>query len=137
MIDAQGRPPIFTDKDPAQKGYIVDVLLRIASNSSIPRDRSASGIQPPPPGDKGEPAVIGVLLSTVTAISQFRINLPKDIRGLAERNTAFKAVEEVCRRMGESGPTLLDPVRNMGIQDKSFKELVKVSRSCMPQKRFR
>lgn len=117
---------MFTDKDPAQKGYVVDVLVKLASGSAVPRDRSATGLNPPPPGDNGEVAIIGVLLSTIQSISQFRINLPKDLRGQGEKNTAYKAVTEIGRRMPE-GPTLLDPVKNMGITDKSFKDLVKVS----------
>jgi len=104
----------------------VDVLVKLASGSMIPRDRSASGLNPPADGDQGEAAVIGVLLSCVQSISQFRINLPKDLRAQGEKNTAFKAVAEIKRRMPD-GPTLLDPVRNMGINDKSFKDLVKVS----------
>lgn len=102
------------------------MLVNLASGSSVPRDRSATGLNPPSEGDSGDAAVIGVLLSCVQSISQLRIKLPKDIRGLVERNTAFKAVGEMRRRMPE-GPPLLDPVRNMGIHDQSFKELVKVS----------
>ena len=125
VINPRGRPPVFTENDPPQKGYVVDVLLKIASGSTVPKDRSASGLYPPPKGDAGEVAIVAVLLSTVQAISQFRINLPKDLRQQQEKNTAFKAVGEIMRRWPD-GPTLLDPVKNMGIQDKSFKELVKV-----------
>lgn len=66
-------------------------------------------------------------MSTIQSISQFRINLPTDLRGQHERNTAFKAVGEIKRRLPD-GPTLLDPIRNLGINDKSFKDLVKVRR---------
>lgn len=122
---SKGRAPIFTDKDPPQKGYVVDVMVKIASGSSVPRDRSASSLNPPVNGDQGEVAIIGVLLSCLQSISQLRINLPKDLRQQAEKTTAFKAVAEINRRMPD-GPTLLDPARNMGINDKSFKDLVKV-----------
>jgi ATP-dependent RNA helicase DOB1 len=105
----------------------VDVVLKLASGTVVPRGSSApSGLNPPGPGDAGEVAIIGVLLSTIQAISQVRINVPKDLRGTAEKNTVMKAVGEVMRRMPD-GPTLLDPIKNLGIQDKSFKELVKVS----------
>lgn len=103
------------------------MLIKIASGSIVPRDRSAAGLSPPLDGDQGEVAVIGVLLSCIQSISQFRINLPKDLRQQVEKITALKAVAEIRRRMPD-GPTLLDPVRNMGINDKSFKDLVKVSR---------
>ena len=117
---------MFTDKDPPQKGYIVDVLLNLASNSMPSKDRSgiASGLVPPPPGDSGQVAIIGVLLSTIQSISQFRIKLPKDLRGQGEKNTAYKAIGEIKRRM-PGGPTLLDPIKNMGINDKSFRDLVR------------
>lgn len=65
------------------------------------------------------------------SISQYRINLPKDLRGQAERNSTFKAVTETLRRTPE-GPPLLDPIKNMGINDKSFKDLVKVSYRPVP-----
>ncbi|EIW68625.1 hypothetical protein TREMEDRAFT_63092 [Tremella mesenterica DSM 1558] len=120
----KGRPPVITENDPPQKGYIVDVLIKIASDSTIPRDRSGASILPPPKNDPGVVAIISVLLSTVQSISQFRINLPKMLKGQEEKNVAFKAVNEILRRMPD-GPTLLDPIKNMGIQDKSFKDLVK------------
>lgn len=125
IADQQGRPPVVLESDPPQKGYVVDVLIRIASDAVVPKDRSSSGINPPRGDDQGQVAIIGVLLSTIQSISQFRINLPKDLRGAAEKNTAFKAVGEIKRRMPD-GPTLLDPIKNMGINDKSFRDLVKV-----------
>ena len=105
----------------------MDVLLRLASDSAPSRDRSglATGLNPPPAGDNGQVAIIGVLLSTVQSISQFRIKLPKDLRGQGEKNTAYKAIGEIQRRM-PGGPTLLDPIKNMGINDKSFRDLVRV-----------
>ncbi|RSH90161.1 ATP-dependent RNA helicase mtr4 [Saitozyma podzolica] len=124
IIPPKGRPPVVSENEPPQKHYIVDVLMRISSESVLPRDRSVSGINPPAQGDAGEVAIVAVLLSTIQSISQFRIKLPKDLRAQAEKNTAFKSVGEIMRRMPQ-GPTLLDPVKNMGINDKSFKDLVK------------
>jgi ATP-dependent RNA helicase DOB1 len=112
-----------TDDIP-QKGYVVDVLVRVASNSNIPRDRSSAGILPPRDGDKGEVAIIGVLLSTIQSIAHLRLHLPKDLRSQADKNTAFKAIAEVKKRFPK-GITLLDPVQNMGIKDDTFKKLVK------------
>ncbi|ORY25352.1 rRNA-processing arch domain-domain-containing protein [Naematelia encephala] len=126
IVNPKGKPPVFTENDPPQKGYVVDVLVRLASGTILPKDRTAvsASLNPPPPGDEGEVSIIGVLLSTIQSVSQIRINLPKDLRGQSEKNTAFRAVAEVKRRMPD-GPTLLDPIRNMGIEDKSFKDLVK------------
>ncbi|WVQ83968.1 hypothetical protein IAT38_006113 [Cryptococcus sp. DSM 104549] len=124
VVNQRGRPPIWTEQDPAQKQYTVDVLTRIASGSSIPKDRSASDISPPLDGDSGEVAIIACSLSTVQAISQYRISLPKDLRQKHEKQTAFRAVGEIKKRAPD-GPPLLDPIRSMGIEDKSFKDLVK------------
>ncbi|WVF70153.1 hypothetical protein IAT40_004941 [Kwoniella sp. CBS 6097] len=124
VVNAKGRTPIWTESDPPQKQYTVDVLTRIASGSSVPKDRSSSGLIPPAKGDQGEVAIIACSLTTVQSISQYRINLPKDLRGQGEKNTAFKAVGEIKRRMPD-GPPLLDPIKSMGIEDKSFKDLVK------------
>jgi len=103
----------------------VDVLVRLASGSAVPKDRSASGLHPPAAGDKGEVAIIGVLLSTIQSISQLRVKLPQDLRSQNDKNTAWRSLSEVMRRMPD-GPSLLDPMKNMGINDKSFKDLVKV-----------
>ncbi|WWC67600.1 uncharacterized protein I206_101510 [Kwoniella pini CBS 10737] len=125
VVNPKGRTPIFTESDPAQKQYVVDVLTRVASGtSSNPKDRSSSALIPPSGNDQGEVAVIACSLTTVQAISQYRINLPKDLRGQSERNTAFKAVNEIKKRM-KDGPPLLDPIKSMGIEDKGFKDLVK------------
>ncbi|OCF59139.1 ATP-dependent RNA helicase DOB1 [Kwoniella mangroviensis CBS 10435] len=126
VVNPKGRTPIFTESDPPQKQYVVDVLTKVASGtaSGNPKDRSSSGLIPPSGNDQGEVAIIACSLTTVQAISQYRINLPKDLRGQSEKNTAFKAVGEIKKRM-KDGPPLLDPIKSMGIEDKSFKELVK------------
>jgi ATP-dependent RNA helicase DOB1 len=69
--------------------------------------------------------VVPVLLSTVDAISHLRIHLPKDLRPLSSRETAWKAVREIQKRWPKSVP-LLDPISNMGIKDPGFLNLVKV-----------
>jgi len=127
--DIQGRPPIVTDADPPQKHYIVDVLIKVASDSVVEKKTTSSGLSPPPAGDAGRVVIIGVLLSTVQAISQLRIKLPQDLRSQEQKNTAYKAIGEIKKRM-PNGPALLDPIKNMGINDKSFRDLIKV---CLTQ----
>ncbi|KAL1408467.1 ATP-dependent RNA helicase mtr4 [Vanrija albida] len=124
IVNPKGRPPVVTENDPPQKGYIVDVLVKVASGSTIPKDRSSAGIFPPGPGDQGEVAIIAVLLSTIQAVAHLRLHLPKDLRSQSEKNTAFKSVGEVKKRFPK-GITLLDPIQNMGIKDDEFKKLVK------------
>jgi ATP-dependent RNA helicase DOB1 len=69
--------------------------------------------------------VLAVSLNTVQSISQYRIKLPNNLKQVAERNSVYRSIGEVLRRCPD-GPPLLDPVKNQGIQDKSFKDLVKV-----------
>jgi ATP-dependent RNA helicase DOB1 len=129
----QGRPPVFTENDPPQKQYVVDVMVKLASGTSIPRDRSPEGLYPPGPGDSGVVGIIGVSLSTIQSISQIRVKLPSDLRSQGEKNTAYKAVGVVQKKMPD-GPPLLDPIRNMSITDQSFKDLVKVTLDSQAEK---
>ncbi|KAI9570876.1 rRNA-processing arch domain-containing protein [Boletus coccyginus] len=117
------------DDVPPREQYIVDVLLCCASGATLPKDRNITtptpgGILPCPPGDRGVPLIVPVLLSTVEALSHIRIFLPKDLRQDQARDTVWKSVLEVQRRFPD-GITLLDPVENMGIKDEKFLNLVK------------
>ena len=80
---------------------------------------------PCPPGQKGTPLVVPILLTTVEGISHLRIYLPKDLRQDQARETTWKSVVEVQRRFPD-GIALLDPIANMEIKDDKFKALVKV-----------
>lgn len=111
----------------------MDVLLNCAQDSAISKDRSTvsatpSGVLPCPPAQKGEPRVLPVLLSTLNGISHIRIRLSNDIRSIASRETVWKSVLEVQRRLPDGIP-LLDPIKNMEIKDEKFKILVKVESS--------
>lgn len=88
------------------------------------------GVQPCPPGEKGTPLVVPVLLKTIEAISHLRIYLPKDMRSESSRVTVWKSVIEVQTRFPEGVP-LLDPVENMRIEDDKFKALVGVGSSII------
>ncbi|KIM54699.1 hypothetical protein SCLCIDRAFT_1221714 [Scleroderma citrinum Foug A] len=117
------------DDVPPHEQYIVDVLLNCADDATAVKDHNIStptpsGIQPCPPGKKGTPLVVPVLLSTVDSISHIRVVLPKDLRQDQARETLWKSVLEVQRRFPQ-GITLLDPVENMGIKDDKFLNLVK------------
>ncbi|KDR70276.1 hypothetical protein GALMADRAFT_76347 [Galerina marginata CBS 339.88] len=125
---------------PPQEQYIVDVLLNCAPGGVVSKERTnvvtptPGGVQPCAPGQKGVPLVVPVLLSTLDGISHLRIYLPKDIRQDQARETAWKGVLEVHRRLPDGVP-LLDPIDNMGIKDDKFKELVKKI-AAMEQKMF-
>jgi len=122
--------PVPKDDIPPHEQYIVDVLLNCAQDSTVPKDRSTvtatpGGVLPCPSGQKGEPLVLPVLLSTLNGMSHLRIFLPKDLRSIGARETVWKSVLEVQRRSPDGVP-FLDPIENMGIKDEKFKVLVKV-----------
>ncbi|KAF8551605.1 antiviral helicase [Imleria badia] len=128
-IKSKTKSEFQTDEIPAHEQYILDVLLNCNTETTLPKDRNIStptpgGVLPCPPGNKGNPLVVPVLLSTVDAISHMRIFLPKDLRQEQARDTVWKSVLEVQRRFPD-GITLLDPVENMGIKDEKFLNLVK------------
>lgn len=119
-----------TDLSP-QSTYLVDVLLACATRAALAKDGPGSldSLQPASASDETI-QVVPVLLSTVDAISHLRIHLPKDLRSISSRETAWKAVKEIQRRWPKSVP-LLDPVENMGIKDATFLDLVNVSPNTM------
>ncbi|OCH89470.1 antiviral helicase [Obba rivulosa] len=126
-LPPKNRPGPKLDDIPPHEQYIVDVLLYCSTGSTLPKDRNTTtptpgGVQPCPPGQKGEPLVVPVLLSTIDAISRLRVFLPKDLRPLQARETAWKSVQEVQRRFPDGIP-LLDPIQDMDIKDEKFKEL--------------
>ncbi|PWN53889.1 antiviral helicase, partial [Violaceomyces palustris] len=114
---------------PPQTQYIVDCLLNCAPGSVVPKEGKSStasnvgGLQPCPPGKKGEMLVVPVLLSTVESISGIRIFLPKDLRPSEPRETVRKNLAEVAKRFPKGIP-LLDPIKDMKISDEAFKHLV-------------
>lgn len=138
---SKGKGPEAEEELP-QGQYIVDVLLRCASGSQVPRegdktgrdsvgaiDWGASGtlspVSPDAPSSEGEMLVVPVLLSTVERISGIRIFLPKDLRDKDSRELVRRNLAEVSRRFPEpKGLPLLDPVKDMKIVDEPFKVLL-------------
>jgi len=128
-LPSKNGPVASLDDVPPHEQYILDVILLCAPGSTLPKDRNVTtptpgGVQPCPPGHKGEPLMVPVLLSTIDAISRLRIFLPKDMRSLQARETVGKSIQEVQRRFPDGIP-LLDPVQDMDIKDDKFKALVK------------
>ncbi|WFC95277.1 RNA helicase [Malassezia brasiliensis] len=112
---------------PAHSLYVLDVVLHCATGTVVPKNRemapSFAGIAPPASGDKGEWLVVPVLLSTVDALSGIRIFLPKDLRSRDARVQVGKNMAEVQRRFPQGLP-LLDPVKDMKINDEAFQQLL-------------
>ncbi|KAL2256422.1 hypothetical protein VTK26DRAFT_1701 [Humicola hyalothermophila] len=115
---------------PPQESYFIDVLLKIASssadfNAKSPVDAAVpEGVLPAPAGDPGRWEVVPCLLSTLKALGQLRLFVPKNAASSEARETVGKSLDEVKRRFPDGIP-VLDPLENMGIRDESFKKLMR------------
>jgi ATP-dependent RNA helicase DOB1 len=128
---SERKPPKGEKRDDLkqQQSYVLDVLLQIASDSTVGgrnNEELPPGIRPPNPGEKGKMEVIPVLLSCIESIGLIRIYMPQDLHSLEQRIKVSKNLEEVKRRFPD-GIAVLDPIENMGIKDDSFKKLLRVS----------
>jgi ATP-dependent RNA helicase DOB1 len=102
--------------------YVIDVLLYVTSETS--KSQSTLNLMPVPKNEKGVMVVVPIHPSLIQQISSVRIFIPKDIRPSDNRKAVYKSIEQVQVRFGDNVP-LLDPVKDMKIGDKSFKEIVK------------
>ncbi|XP_057955218.1 DExH-box ATP-dependent RNA helicase DExH10 isoform X2 [Malania oleifera] len=102
-------------------GYIVDTLLHCSPNSNENGARPKPC--PPRPGEKGEMHVVPVQLSLISALSKLRISIPSDLRPLEARQSILLAIQELGNRFPQGLPKL-NPVKDMGIEDPEFVELV-------------
>lgn len=112
-----------------QQSYIIDVALRVATNTKfVPQvnDGLPAGVRPPSPSDKGKWEVMPVVLECIESIGHLRVFLPSELRSVEQRNNVGKAIEEVKKRFPD-GIAILDPIENMGITDDSFRALLRVS----------
>ncbi|XP_038074593.1 exosome RNA helicase MTR4-like [Patiria miniata] len=101
--------------------YIAEILLN-CSKESI-KNAVTESAKPPKTGEKGEMAVVPVLLNLITHLSSVRLYLPKDLRPLDNRQSVGKSIQEVQRRFPDSLP-LLDPIEDMGIKDENLRRVV-------------
>ncbi|QQP38558.1 Superkiller viralicidic activity 2like 2like, partial [Caligus rogercresseyi] len=113
--------------NPAEGGqnvvYIVDTLLHVTKETS--KCKSTYDLEPLPHSEKGgEMIVVPIKLELIQKISSVRIFMPKDIRPIENRCAVLKSIQQVAKRMGSEIP-LLDPVKEMMIGDKDFKELIR------------
>ena len=68
--------------------------------------------------------MIPLLLPLIQQISSVRLFIPADLRPLDNRMAVLKSISEVKKRFPESVP-LLDPIKDMKIGDKQFKEVIR------------
>ncbi|KAK9268550.1 hypothetical protein L1049_000304 [Liquidambar formosana] len=102
-------------------GYIVDTSLRCSPGSN--ENRSWPKPCPPHPGEKGEMHVVPVQSPLIPALSKLRISIPPDLRPLEARQSILLALQELGTRSPQGIPKL-NPVKDMGIEDSEFVELV-------------
>ncbi|XP_045157858.2 exosome RNA helicase MTR4-like [Mercenaria mercenaria] len=102
--------------------YIAEVLVNMTKESA--KSRNSALVKPSPVGVLGEMQVIPVMLHLIQEISAVRLYLPKDLRPFDNRQSVGKSIQEVQKRFPDGLP-LLDPVEDMGIKEKSMKDVVK------------
>uniref|UniRef100_A0A6V7KYP6 Helicase ATP-binding domain-containing protein n=1 Tax=Bracon brevicornis TaxID=1563983 RepID=A0A6V7KYP6_9HYME len=106
-------------RNPKEKAtIIVDVLLHIS------KDSTAEMPVPCPKGETGEVEVVPVLHTLISQISSLRLYYPKDLRPSDNRKSVLKTIQEVKKRFPD-GPPLLNPIKDMKIDDAAFKDIVK------------
>ncbi|CAH2236387.1 jg10767 [Pararge aegeria aegeria] len=71
----------------------------------------------------GDVEVVPVLHTLIYQISSLRVYYPKDLRPPDNRKSVLKTISEVKKRFPE-GPPLLNPIKDMKIEDNVFKECV-------------
>ena len=116
-----------TEKLTPQEEFQLDIALTVADGPAIPTKTSSDlppGIRPPNEGERSRIAIVPVLLKCIHKISHVRIFSPKDVTNPSELQKIQRALFEVQRRFPD-GIAILDPVENMNITDKSFKELLR------------
>ena len=120
----------------SQRTVVIDVVVHVVNRSFVSREDEAatrsdvgvgySDAVPVRPGISGaRPEVIAVTLEDIAALSAVRVHLPKDLRPTEARAMCMRVVHEVQRRFGDAGPPLLDPEKDMKIDDDGFKTLKK------------
>lgn len=120
------------EKDyPPQESVMVDVLINVSEDSptrdyAFPNGAQGipKGFAPEVKGKKARFERMPCLLTCIHSISQIRLFMPKDADSPSERAQLRKALNEVKRRFPDGVPPL-DPLENMGIQDESFKQLLR------------
>ncbi|XP_013133278.1 PREDICTED: superkiller viralicidic activity 2-like 2 [Papilio polytes] len=103
----------------AEQVIIVDILLHVKKWDPSDLDTKF----PCPPGEAGEVEVVPVLHTLINQISSLRVYYPKDLRPPDNRKSVLKTIGEVKKRFPE-GPPLLNPIKDMKIDDPVFKKCV-------------
>lgn len=98
---------------------MVDILLHIKKQKGDEADKHVPCL----PGERGEVEVVPVLHTLIYQISSLRVYYPKDLRPSDSRKSVLKTIGEVKKRFPQ-GPPLLNPIKDMKIQDPVFIKIV-------------
>ncbi|CAK1540185.1 unnamed protein product [Leptosia nina] len=98
---------------------MVDTLLHVKKATEDDVDVNV----PCPSGEKGDVEVVPVIHTLINQISSLRVYYPKDLRPADNRKSVLKTINEVKKRFPD-GPPLLNPIKDMKIDDPVFKECV-------------
>lgn len=100
---------------------LVDILLHVIADDS---ERGNAIPKPCQNIHKGEVEVVGVDSTFITHVSSVRLYCPNDLRSRDARKGLFKSIKEVKKRFPE-GPPLLNPIKDMKIDEPEFLDIVK------------
>ncbi|CDO95267.1 unnamed protein product [Kluyveromyces dobzhanskii CBS 2104] len=112
------------------ESYIVNVLVNsMYADSPVNLIKPFNpafpeGIRPAEEGEKTICTVIPITLSSIQLIGNIRLYMPKDIKAESQQNTVGKTLTEALRRFPDGVP-VVDPVKNMKIEDDDFQKLLK------------
>ncbi|XP_052757560.1 exosome RNA helicase MTR4 [Galleria mellonella] len=101
----------------AEAVIVVDVLLHVKKSDKNDPDSN----MPCPPGETGIIEVVPVPHTQICQISSARFYNPKTRRMFDSRDSVLKTMRDAKKRFPK-GPPLLDPIKDMKIEDKVFKE---------------
>lgn len=114
---------------PRGQSVIVDVLMNVASDVTPPHSSSKleedlpKGVRPPGLDEQAKMEVVPVMNGTLYELSTLRIPLT-DLKTPEQRKRCGMNIEEVKKRFPDGLPRL-DPLKDMNIQDDSFKRILR------------
>lgn len=117
---------VYTDHDSYIVNVVVSSMYVDAPVNLVKQFNPAlpEGIRPVSEGEKSITAIIPITLESISGVGNLRLFMPKDIRAGGQKETVTKSLEEVKRRFPDGIP-LIDPVKNMKIEDEEFQKLLR------------
>lgn len=82
------------------------------------------GIRAAKEGEKAISVIIPITLESIRSVGNLRLYMPKDIKASGQASVVGKSLNEVKRRFPDGIP-LIDPIKNMKIEDEEFQKLLR------------